>query len=116
MKTPDEIKRGLECCHELACTKCPYWLTKGCAEVLQEDAKVCIQQLEQSVPRWISVEERLPENDDAVLIMDNGIGMGYYNIYSDEWTDCETADTIRVTHWMPLPEPPKEGEDHATQD
>ena len=62
------------------------------------------------VQHWINVKDRLPENDDDVLLATSGgIGLGYYNIYFDEWTDYTNDDNNRVTHWMPLPEPPKEG-------
>lgn len=118
MITPEEIKRGLECCHELACTKCPYWLTKGCAEVLQEDAKVCIQQLEQRVPRWISVKERLPEKQRRVIVC-NGHGVvtvGWRSYHRDKtgnelWViGDEPHKANDIVLWMPLPEPPEEGE------
>lgn len=66
-------------------------------------------------PRWISVEERLP---DGVCLAVNGCGamlVGYieYDKYSVETRySCEDHDTgvgvLDITHWMPLPEPPKE--------
>ena len=61
--------------------------------------------------QWIPVAERLPENDTTVLVyrptMAIKIMPSYYynrfcagalNLYGDEV----------ITHWMPLPEPPKE--------
>lgn len=58
--------------------------------------------------RWIPVTERLPEDDDDVLIMSSGsISMGYFNIFRGYWVDYE-GDDDNITHWMPLPEPPKE--------
>lgn len=32
----------------------------------------------------------------------------YYDIYCDDWIDYVDADMKCVTHWMPLPELPKE--------
>ena len=70
---------------------------------------------------WISVEERLPEPehkgkslsaDVLVLSLDNGVSLGYYSITSG-WYDYQDGDGIsrssitEITHWMPLPEPPK---------
>lgn len=53
-------------------------------------------------PRWIPVTERLPDGEawDRVLV------------YTDEG-NIQTAPKCKVgngwiTHWMPLPEPPKE--------
>ena len=55
MKSPDEIKKGLECCHindeDLCeCEECPYsvngWQTNRCDIELAEDVIALIQQLE----------------------------------------------------------------------
>ena len=54
--------------------------------------------------KWISVEERLPEDDETVLTWgDLQIVMMDWR-HENKW--CCFGD---VTHWMPLPEPPKEG-------
>lgn len=88
---------------------------------------------------WISVEERLPEDNEAVnVVWVNRHPVIYYQDIKDkpqsatgvyykgqwywwsavvqdylaeygEW-DCDKMDdAIEVTYWMPLPEPPKEG-------
>lgn len=58
--------------------------------------------------RWIPVTERLPEDDDDVLIMSSGsISMGYFNIFRGYWVAYE-GDDDNITHWMPLPELPEE--------
>lgn len=59
--------------------------------------------------RWIPVTERLPEDDDDVLIMSSGsISMGYYSVYNEYWADYINVYYDDVTHWMPLPKAPKE--------
>lgn len=71
MKTPEEIKKGLECCTKDGdCTRCPYNHIYGrmCKVYRNNDALAYIQRLEAQVPKWISVEERLPENEKPVLI------------------------------------------------
>lgn len=45
MKTPDEIKKGLECCTIPVCAECPYDSEPSCV-VKNEDALAYIQQLE----------------------------------------------------------------------
>lgn len=66
--------------------------------------------------KWIPVTERLPEFEDAVLCMrkSNVYGVRPHQeiLYVDEYgfknyDDIYLADGV-VTHWMPLPEPPKE--------
>lgn len=129
MRTPDEIKKGLECCiletddtspvdHFRAC---PYQPTGLCFRTLLEDALTYIQQLETHLPKWISVEERLPEDNLNVLVYAIGnnensvIAMTSYthNMYGyniEGW--CSPWQYFfyeyKITHWMPLPEPPKE--------
>ena len=67
-----------------------------------------IWQLKQQMPRWISVEERLPERDKEVLclfVYPEGTSV-CQNVYygSGHWL----GEGDHVTHWMPLPELPKE--------
>lgn len=61
---------------------------------------------------WISVKDRMPEDDatDYLVYGRNGYGIVVAIYYGDgEWlTDDLTNITRFVTHWMPLPEPPKE--------
>ena len=67
------------------------------------------------LPKWIPVTERLPRDLQTVLVVrnDGGIYCWMYSACSptDEvWVD-EYANAFSVydtTHWMPLPEPPKE--------
>lgn len=54
--------------------------------------------------RWISVEDRLPEKTELVLVKSKLVKMKTDFICKDgNW-----YTTPAVTHWMPLPEPPKE--------
>lgn len=67
---------------------------------------------------WISVKDRLPERDQKVLVYDAGdeTEIHVYHLREDldglYWDDESgwAVDFENVTHWMPLPEPPKEGE------
>ena len=69
-----------------------------------------------TVQEWISVDDRLPEysNDgvaEAVLVTDGFVQhMAYF--VGGEWRFAESGEIkepmwYRITHWMPLPEPPK---------
>ena len=71
---------------------------------------------------WISVKDRLPESkDDSVLAFfgeQRSIDMVHIQDYFDDITDGLDENGNQrytkwyihqgVTHWMPLPEPPKE--------
>ena len=46
MKTPDEIKKGLELCPKDECETCVYTVSWSCVDVLKTDALTYIQQLE----------------------------------------------------------------------
>jgi hypothetical protein len=66
-----------------------------------------------AVPEWISVEERLPKPHETVLVIRRNqrkklsVECGYY-MGNGDW-QVGTRLTRPVTHWMPLPELPKEG-------
>ena len=125
MKTPDEIKNGLECCisDTYGCyEKCPYFnsLSNGvdCALKMHADALAYITQLEARVPKWISVEDRKPEG--VVLVANFAPGTdGYKKMDVADVFDVGNSDITfyllngfdveyNVTHWMPIPDAPPE--------
>ena len=73
-------------------------------------------------PRWISVKERLPERNCEVLAYygfvregSDDLGymcMGVLEYYAHDRNPHFQHESVgvRVTHWMPLPEPPEEVE------
>jgi hypothetical protein len=57
---------------------------------------------------WISVSERMPEKDTAVLVHTDMDGTHAASFDGEEWF-CDYGGAWlfpNVTHWMPLPEPP----------
>ena len=164
-RTPEEIKTALRECGNRACKDCPYYADCLAGETrlrITKDALALINHLESErdaalakVPKWISVKERLPENEERVLITERHEGFygkpwcvvmtafhtdgktfaedsdynwseGSVEMQYDEeaddfvvpegwWEDVQCGDEFskvehKVTHWMPLPQPPKEGE------
>ena len=94
----------------------------GCTTDFDEDdlkvlAADAIEELLAAVPKWISVDERLPEKHVEVLICTEDYGkneLGFAN--TAVWDGSEWIETWNrkesipyVSHWMPLPVPPKEG-------
>ena len=63
---------------------------------------------------WIPVTERLPENDQKALCImryDGEFRVLRWNYIDYMWnTGIEWFREKDVTHWMPLPEPPKEND------
>ena len=64
---------------------------------------------------WISVKDRLPELEEDVLAYDpslESISVGYLSAFlghNPTWViDFGQSISDCVTHWMPLPEPPKQ--------
>lgn len=104
------------------CEKCPNFIF--------EDVQAYIQQLEAQVPKWISVNEILPE---CKVIAANftpdtyGYGemiIGYVSAVkaiAEDWkpglyvAENDSEILRHVSHWMPLPEPPKEEERMAAE-
>ena len=57
--------------------------------------------------KWIPVTERLPEDDRQVLACTRK-GKAFSAHYDYKWKSWAVSNTVKITHWMPLPEPPKE--------
>ena len=64
-----------------------------------------------TVQEWIPVTERLPENiaNRVLVVCERSNGVFYAHYEKPFWINLETDKPFisTVTHWMPLPEPPK---------
>ena len=91
-RTTEEIITGLKC--EVTCSKCAYrdhnfMNDDSCGYYVEQDVIALIQHLESErdaalakVPKWISVEERLPESGVHVFVCCERTGyMGYKTQY-----------------------------------
>lgn len=87
------------------------------ADVIEAQAKE-IEKLRGQLPRWIPVEERLPEYGVRVLATDMYEGDDYTGIrtreeYTDDTDGCWIGEhgwwyaIDDATHWMPLPKAPE---------
>lgn len=110
MKTPDEIKMGLETCYgNGSCDECPYHLVvegsfgcdeMGCDDSLMPDALAYIQQLE---------AEREAAVKDLGIMRACEMCKNYVRRACDEpCKDCWGGKPF--WEWRGLPEPPKEDE------
>lgn len=73
---------------------------------------IAVQALEEKLNGgWIPVRERLPEEDEEVLITLAHGCVCWAFIYLNEWNTATTSYPIECAiAWMPLPEPYKEVE------
>ena len=72
---------------------------------MREAVKMACATLEAT--EWISVSDRLPEEGVGVLAWDGeDVFLAYYSKRRERWIDL--TGYCKATHWMPLPEPPKE--------
>lgn len=72
---------------------------------------------EQEKRRWIPVTERLPESEGTYLVYTKRgsvYASHFYEkkVFRDDYVreqQWSQRGKVKVTHWMPLPEPPREG-------
>lgn len=123
--TYDEIVQALRCCsYGCVCEKCPSRQDENCIDHVNVSAAAAIERLvaenaalREKVPQWISVEDSLPEvwknEEDGALVNymiyspEFGVDIGNYYAKAERWLCVGLPCT--VTHWMPLPDGPKEG-------
>ena len=60
-----------------------------------------------TVQEWISVKDRLPKEDEIVIICTDKNFIYAGELIGDTWFLDNDSWTETVTHWMPLPQPPK---------
>lgn len=113
--TKEQFVKSLRACGRNCCDDCVCFKEKILCKVKNLEAADLIEQqaakiaeLEAKVPRWIPVTEKIPPDQEEVLVLTrskNGVrnvDKGYWAI--DHFIHRGRAE---VTHWMPLPEPPE---------
>ena len=59
-----------------------------------------------TVQEWVSVKDRLPEENTTVIVAtDNGVV--FQCLYSYDGWDLWDDNDVNITHWQPMPQPPK---------
>ena len=125
----EDLTNLLRRCGKQKCKNCEYEHVLGCVTKMNEKAADAIEELQkqrdeweshaalaESFARgWIPVTERLPETPGEYMVAYHPC---YWDRVHDEIkvgldsfrgkTSWAKKKYKRVTHWMPLPEPPKE--------
>jgi hypothetical protein len=105
----------LTACDSVGVTVCKEELMKA----LAYDRDQYQKGYQDASPKWISVEDRLPENGKDVLCWYEYYRYGEYNAMyrtqgigfcvNGHWGgEAASGHRAKVLYWMPLPEPPKE--------
>ena len=116
--TNKELIQALRICSRRTdaqtCTECPLD-SEDCMGDMMVGAADLIERLTaenaalREKSQWISVTEKTPEYDMPQLALNADGDALIANYAYGEWFDTWGQD-VDVTHWMPLPEEPEEGE------
>ena len=125
--TEKEIVQALRCCsYGCVCEKCPSRQDENCIDHVNVSAAAAAIErlvaenaaLREKVAQWISVKDadrRAPAGQRVIAT--DGVFVGEaYRTSADSWRRYDDyrlwhdATGHTVTHWMPLPEVPEEGD------
>ena len=117
----EELVTALRLCAGTECEGCPCAYiaesSGNCNDYVKRQAADMLEKLaaekDAKKPEWISVKDRLPEKKHEAYLcsLDSSLFPGSQYVSIREFCDDgEWEAHGTVTHWMPLPELPQEGE------
>lgn len=80
-------------------------------EFWEKSAITAKEIIDKELPKWISVKERLPKECTRVIGFMAWKAMTAIEYQNGKWYSIDHLSPLpdeAVTHWMPLPKPPKE--------
>ena len=83
---------------------CKFYMENDCLYKLMADV---MKENGVTVQEWISVKDRLPEDGETVTICTEKGFVYAGELIGDTWFLDNDSWTENVTHWMPMPQPPK---------
>jgi len=84
--------------------------TWGFVAMFMEMIDEAEKETKEQKPEWIKVSDRLPNDDQIVLVWGCSTHPDLLIFRNGNFIDQYTDDEIMtgITHWQPLPEPPKD--------
>jgi hypothetical protein len=93
-----------QCFHtQNVCVECPFSKESNCKKFYQAEYLI---QNGVTIQEWVSVDERLPEKTGKYIVC-TAKNAVYCAKYYANGKHFGTEMNTHITHWMPLPEPPK---------
>ena len=90
------------------CEDCPRYGKRDCVSSCYSARDFCAWLNDAPiVSGWVSVNDRMPEEAVPVLVWESQ-GFAYVDIYKDGVWVIGTQNLSKLTHWMHIPDPPKE--------
>ena len=116
----DELVKALRACANSDCVGCPYkeipdGRSEFCVDIVRLKAADMLEKMKVEKQQWISVKDGPPKTPDTYFCCVNSLafpGSQYVKPLKfcgngKWWKDAD------VTHWMPLPKLPNEGNNHV---
>lgn len=101
----DALTKEIE---DFNCKDCNHYNHVRCRACPIDDTVTYIDEAP-TVGEWISVEDRLPDKQPCEYLVVNGNNVETAICLDNRWITPRRV--IKITHWMSLPEPPKEESD-----
>ena len=97
----DALTKEIE---DFNCKNCNHYNHVRCRACPIDDAVTYIDEAP-TVGEWISVEDRLPDKQPCEYLVVNGNNVETAICLDNRWITPRRV--TKITHWMPLPEPPE---------
>lgn len=112
----EELAKTLRLCGSASCRGCAFFEASDCGNIILLQAADMLEKLaaekDAKEPEWISVKDRLPEKrcETYLCSLDSCLFPGSQYVDIRIFGNDGKWRNGTVTHWMPLPKPPKEEE------